>query len=129
MLTFPEKILFALATLASLTATGYTVRRLVRIITAGQGRPDWRLAGKRLGNVLVRVVTFQPVFRARFWSSLFHALVGWTWTTNRGDSNPRDPRPARISTPPSGPSSIPRYSGAPIHLNRPSGSPGVSSHA
>lgn len=77
MLTLPEKILFALVTLASLTATGFAVRRLVRIIAAGQGRPDWRLAGKRLGNVLVRVVTFQPVFRSRFWSSLFHALVGW----------------------------------------------------
>jgi Fe-S oxidoreductase len=77
MLTLPEKIIFALATLASLTATGFAVRRLVRIITAGQGRPDWRLAGKRLGGVLVRLVTFQPVFRSRFWSSLFHALVGW----------------------------------------------------
>jgi Fe-S oxidoreductase len=77
MLSLPEKILFALATLASLTATGFGVRRLVRLIAAGQGRPDWTLAWKRLGNVLVSLVTFQPVFRARFWSSLFHALVGW----------------------------------------------------
>ena len=35
------------------------------------------MAWKRLLNVLVRMVTFQPVFRFRFWPSLFHALVGW----------------------------------------------------
>lgn len=77
MLTLPEKIIFILAALATLAAVFFAVRRLVRIITAGHGRPDWRLAWKRLLNVLGRMVTFQPVFRFRFWPSLFHALVGW----------------------------------------------------
>jgi Fe-S oxidoreductase len=77
MLSIPEKIIFALAALATLIAVFYAVRRLVRIIAGGHGKPDWRLAWKRLFNVLGRMVTFQPVFRFRFWPSFFHALVGW----------------------------------------------------
>jgi Fe-S oxidoreductase len=77
MLSNPEKIIFALAALATLIAVLYAVRRLVRIISGGHGKPDWRLAWKRLLNVLGRMVTFQPVFRFRFWPSFFHALVGW----------------------------------------------------
>jgi Fe-S oxidoreductase len=77
MLTLPEKIIFALAALATLIAVYYAIRRLVRIISAGHGNPEWLLAWKRLLNVFVRMVTFQPVFRSRFWPSLFHALVGW----------------------------------------------------
>ena len=77
MLTYPEKIIFILAALATLTAVYFAIRRLVRILSAGHGKPDWKLAWKRLGNVLYRMITFQPVFRFRFWSSLFHALVGW----------------------------------------------------
>ncbi len=77
MLTLPEKIIFTLAVLATLAAVYFGVRRLVRLISAGHGSPDWKLAWKRLVNVLVRMVTFQPVFRFRFWPSLFHALVGW----------------------------------------------------
>ncbi len=77
MLTPPEKIVFTLAALATLAAVFFAIRRLVRIIAAGHGKPDWQLARKRLLNVLSRMVTFQPVFRFRFWTSLFHALVGW----------------------------------------------------
>jgi Fe-S oxidoreductase len=77
MLTSPEKIVFTLAALATLAAVYFAIRRLVRIITAGHGKPDWQLARKRLLNVLSRMVTFQPVFRFRFWTSFFHALVGW----------------------------------------------------
>jgi uncharacterized membrane protein YhdT len=77
MLSIPEKVVFALAALATLIAVFYAIRRLVRIIAGGQGKTDWRLAWKRLLNVLGRMVTFQPVFRARFWPSFFHALVGW----------------------------------------------------
>ena len=77
MLTLPEKIIFTLAILATLAAVFFAICRLIRIITAGHGRPDWRLAWKRLLNVLGRMVTFQPVFRFRFWPSLFHAFVGW----------------------------------------------------
>ena len=77
MLTSPEKIVFTLAALATLAAVFFAIRRLVRIITAGHGKPDWKLAWKRLLKVVSRMVTFQPVFRFRFWTSLFHALVGW----------------------------------------------------
>ena len=77
MLTLTEKIIFAIAAMATLVAAFFAIRRLVRIISAGHGRPDWRLAWKRLLNVLGRMVTFQPVFHSRFWSSLFHAFVGW----------------------------------------------------
>jgi Fe-S oxidoreductase len=77
MLTLPEKIIFALAALVTLIVVFYAILRLARIITAGHGMPDWRLARKRFLNILGRMVTFQPVFRSRFWPSLFHALVGW----------------------------------------------------
>jgi Fe-S oxidoreductase len=77
MLTLTEKIIFLLAFLATLVAAFFAVRRLVRIISAGHGKPDWKLAWKRLLNVVGRMVTFQPVFRFRFWPSLFHAFVAW----------------------------------------------------
>ena len=77
MLSFPEKIIFCLALLATLVAVYFAIRRLVRIVSAGHGKSNWGLAWKRLLNVLWRMVTFQPVFRFRFWSSLFHAFVGW----------------------------------------------------
>ena len=38
MLTFPEKMLFTLAALATLAAVYFAVRRLVRLITAGHGQ-------------------------------------------------------------------------------------------
>lgn len=77
MLTLVEKILFLLGTLASLYLTGRGVVRLVKIIGRGQGRPDWSFLWKRLAEVSARVVSFQPLFRFRFWPSLFHALIGW----------------------------------------------------
>ncbi|MBN1666975.1 MAG: (Fe-S)-binding protein [Anaerolineales bacterium] len=77
MLTLTEKILFALAVLASGYATLRATQRLVRIIGAGQGKTDWSLALKRLPEVLARIVVFQPVFRLRFVTSLLHGLVGW----------------------------------------------------
>lgn len=77
MLTLPERILFALAVLASLYAAYRVVDRIARTIRRGQGQVDWGLAGKRLLDVLVRVGTMQPTFKIRFWPSVFHALVAW----------------------------------------------------
>lgn len=77
MLTLIEKIIFVLAVAVSLYFTWGGVRRVIGLIASGQGKPDWSLAGKRLLSVLGRMVVFQPVFRFRFWSSLFHAFVGW----------------------------------------------------
>jgi Fe-S oxidoreductase/nitrate reductase gamma subunit len=77
MITTIEKILFAIAVAATLTAVFFAIRRLVRIISSGSGKADWRLAIKRLPKVLTKVAVFQPVFRLRFWPSVFHGLVGW----------------------------------------------------
>jgi len=77
MLTLVEKILFGLAVAATLAAAYFAAKRLGGIITGGQGKPDWKLAFKRLAGVLAKIVTFQPVFRFRPLTSLFHALVGW----------------------------------------------------
>jgi Fe-S oxidoreductase len=77
MLSLIEKILFALVALATVTAAIFAVRRLIVIIGHGHDKPDWKAAFKRLPNVLGRVAVFQPVFRFRLLSSLFHAFVGW----------------------------------------------------
>ena len=56
MLTLPEKILFALAALASLFAVYRAIRRIVLTLGRGKGRPDWALLPKRLVTVLPKLV-------------------------------------------------------------------------
>jgi Fe-S oxidoreductase len=77
MLTLPERILFAVAVLASLFAAWRVGERIIRTIARGQGNVDWSLAGKRLASVLAKTITLQPTFKTRFWTSLFHAFVAW----------------------------------------------------
>jgi hypothetical protein len=77
MLTLVEKILFVIAVLVSLYFTWQGVQRIIRIIGRGRGKPDWSLAWKRLWDVIIKVGTFQPVFRFRLGPSLLHALIGW----------------------------------------------------
>ena len=77
MLTLVEKILFIVAVLGSLYLTWIGVRRIIKIIGRGQGKPDWSLIGKRLWKVTLEVGTFQPLFRFRLFPSLLHALIGW----------------------------------------------------
>jgi Fe-S oxidoreductase len=77
MLTLAEKILFALAAIASVTAAYFVARRIYLTISRGQGKPDWSLALKRLVSVTVRIVAMQPTFRIRLLTSLFHAFVAW----------------------------------------------------
>ncbi|PWB52227.1 MAG: [Fe-S]-binding protein [Anaerolineales bacterium] len=77
MLTTPEKIIFILAVLFSLSLTSLAVRRIVRIIQRGHGRPDFSVLRKRLLSVPPRIIAFQPVFRFRLVPSLFHAMIGW----------------------------------------------------
>jgi ferredoxin len=77
MLTLPERILFALALFASIYAAGRVGQRIIRTIARGQGQVDWELARRRLFSVLAKTVSLQPTFTARFWPSLFHALVAW----------------------------------------------------
>ncbi|MEW6287339.1 MAG: (Fe-S)-binding protein [Chloroflexota bacterium] len=77
MLSLTEKILFVLATAASLYFTYKGVKRIIAHISSGHGRPDWHLLWKRLGELIVKVGLFQPVFRFRLWTSILHALIGW----------------------------------------------------
>src|SRR3990172_5934922 len=77
MLTVPEKIIFTLATFATLYAAWRVVDRIFRTILRGQGKIDWSLARKRLISVTVKTAASQPVFRFRFWPSLFRGLIGW----------------------------------------------------
>ena len=77
MLSLIEKILFALATLASLYFTYRGVMRIIAHISSGQGKPVWSLIWRRLGELIVKVGLFQPVFRFRLGPSILHGLIGW----------------------------------------------------
>jgi ferredoxin len=77
MLTLAEKIIFALATLVSLYYTYRGVARIMGHINSGQGKIDWSLAYKRIGDLIVKVGLFQPVFRLRLGPSILHGLIGW----------------------------------------------------
>jgi Fe-S oxidoreductase len=77
MLTLPEKFLFILAVLASAYFTIRAALRIIKTIARGKGKPDWRLAGKRLLGVVLKVGSMQPTFRARLGPSLLHAMVAW----------------------------------------------------
>jgi Fe-S oxidoreductase len=77
MLTLPEKIIFVIAVACSLYFTWRGVRRIISVIASGQGRPDWSLARRRVVEVFFKTISFQPVFRFRFLTSLFHAFIGW----------------------------------------------------
>ncbi|HLA87182.1 MAG TPA: hypothetical protein VJL10_04110, partial [Anaerolineales bacterium] len=77
MLTLVEKILFIVATLVSLYFTYRGVAKIMRHINSGQGKIDWSLAYKRIGDLILKVGLFQPVFRFRLWPSILHGLIGW----------------------------------------------------
>ncbi len=63
--------------LVSLSLSALAVRRIVRTIGRGQGRPEWGLLPQRFLEVVFKVGTFAPVFRDRPLVSFFHGLVGW----------------------------------------------------
>jgi Fe-S oxidoreductase len=77
MLTLVEKILFVVAVLSSLYLTWVGVRRIIQIISRGQGVPDWSLIRKRLWEVTPKVVSFRTLLRFRLVPSLLHVLIGW----------------------------------------------------
>ena len=81
MLSLAEKILFALAVVVSLYFTYRGVRRIIAHISGGQGKPDWSLIWKRIGELIVKVGLFQPVFRLRLGPSILHGLIGWGFLT------------------------------------------------
>ena len=77
MLTFAEKILFVIATLASLYYTYRGAALIMQRINSGQGKIEWSLAYKRVGELILKVGLFQPVFRFRLGPSILHGLIGW----------------------------------------------------
>ncbi len=77
MLTTIEKIIFAIATLVSLYFTYRGVDRIVKLISSGRGRPDWKAAFKRIPKTFAKLISLQPVFRFRLWPSIFHAMIAW----------------------------------------------------
>jgi Fe-S oxidoreductase len=77
MLTLVEKILFVIATLVSLYFTYKGAMRIVGHIGSGQGKIDLSILKKRIGELIVKVGLFQPVFRFRLGPSVFHAMIGW----------------------------------------------------
>ncbi|HJS29411.1 MAG TPA: heterodisulfide reductase-related iron-sulfur binding cluster [Anaerolineales bacterium] len=90
MLSPVGKIVFVLLTLLAAAAALGIARRIARIISRGQGQVDWSVAPGRIGGVLEKAGLFQPVWRLRFWPSLFHALVAWGFIyyllVNTGDA-------------------------------------------
>lgn len=89
MLTTAEKIIFALAILASIYAVYRVAKRILRILARGHGKPDFDLARKRFVSVLIKVGTLQPTFKIRFWPSLLHGFIAWAFVyyllVNLGD--------------------------------------------
>ena len=81
MLSPVEKVLFVLAVAASLYFTYRGVRRIISHIGSGHGRPDWSLVWKRIGDLIVKVGLFKPVFRLRLGPSILHGLIGWGFLT------------------------------------------------
>lgn len=77
MLSPIEKILFALAVAVSLYFTWRGVRHIIKNISSGQGKVDWSLPWKRLGQLIAKIGLFQPVFRFRLGPSILHGLIGW----------------------------------------------------
>jgi Fe-S oxidoreductase len=77
VLTWQERVLFLLATLVSVILTWRGVWRLSRIIARGDGDLSWKLIPKRLATVLLKTLSFKPVFQSRPVTSTFHGLVGW----------------------------------------------------
>ena len=77
MLLLEEKLLFALAVASTLVVAWFAMIRLAGQVSGGKGKADWKNLPKRLIRVLFKVGTFQPVFRFRLLTSIFHALVGW----------------------------------------------------
>ena len=80
MLSMPEKIIFTLALVASLTSAWLLGRRIVAVISRGQGKPDWGVVPGRIADVIIKFVALPTVWRTRFFASLFHAFVAWGFT-------------------------------------------------
>jgi Fe-S oxidoreductase len=79
LLTTIEKIIFIVALLISLFAAYRVSLRIVKVVGRGQGSVDWSVIPNQLIEVILRTISFQPVFRLRTIPSLFHAFIGWAF--------------------------------------------------
>lgn len=79
MLTLPEKIIFIVAALATMALVLRATLRIVRIISRGHGKPDWRLIPRRLLDVALMTVALSPTWRKRLLTSVLHAMVVWAF--------------------------------------------------
>jgi hypothetical protein len=79
VLTLPEKIIFIVAVLAALYIAVRAGERIIRIVGRGYGTVDWGIVPGRIIEVVLKTVSFQPVFRFRPLPSLFHAFIGWAF--------------------------------------------------
>ena len=79
MLTTPERLLFFLLLVSTISLAIKGTYRIIRIISRGRGKPDWWMGIRRAWEAFRKSITFSPVFRARLGPSLLHALVGWAF--------------------------------------------------
>ncbi len=77
MLTPIEKILFAVAVVASLYFGFIGFRKVYQVIRRGQGDYDDQHIVQRAWKALVEWVALLPTWRVRLTSSIFHAFVAW----------------------------------------------------
>src|SRR5262245_40587449 len=81
MLSLVEKIIFTVAVGVSIFLTYQGAVRIARQISSGQGKINWSLLPKRISDLIVKTVFFQPVFRLRLGPSLLHGFIGWGFFT------------------------------------------------
>ena len=77
MLTLIEKILFALAVLASLYFTYVTFSKMARIVRRGQGQLNFEDWPRRLKSGLVALFNQGRIHRYRRVTSIFHYFIAW----------------------------------------------------
>jgi Fe-S oxidoreductase len=77
MLTAPEKIIFALLTVASLSYAYIHFRRMFRIIYRGSGELNYSELPKRILTGILALLNQGRILRDRPATSLFHYAVAW----------------------------------------------------
>lgn len=79
MLTTPERLLFFLLLVSTVSLATKGTYRIIRVISRGRGKPDWWMGIRRAWDAFRKSITFSPVFRARLGPSLLHGFVGWAF--------------------------------------------------
>ncbi len=77
MLTATEKVLFFFVAFFVSALVIRAIRRIIRTIERGPGKPDWKVIPGRLPEIFVKVLALIPVFRTRPLISIFHGFIAW----------------------------------------------------